>query len=343
MGKNRSCDPSTREVIIKLRNRNWSYKKIADHINCSKTMVYQALKHFRTHQTTLNVPRKHKTRKTSRREDLRIVHMAKQNPFKGSNAIKNEVFGENNPQAISARTVRRRLVEAQLFGRVARKVPMLTPRHRRARLAFARKYEHWTEDQWKYVLFSDETKINRLCSDGKQYVRRPKNAAFDPKYTKKTVKHGGGNIKIWGCFSGYGGVGPTKLITGNMDQYQYKEILEESMLPYAEDNLPVIWTFQHDNDPKHTAYSVRRFLESQSIIVLDWPPNSPDLNPIEHLWSQVKKKLANRQQCSNINDLYDAFLEEWNSISIENCKKLIASMPRRCHAVIHSRGQATKY
>lgn len=70
---------------------------------------------------------------------------------------------------------------------------------------------------------------------------------FDLKYTKKTVKHNGGNIMIWGCFFGYS-VGTSRLIQGYMDRNQYKQILEEYMLPYADDNLPVIRTFQHDKD-----------------------------------------------------------------------------------------------
>lgn len=164
---------------------------------------------------------------------------------------------------------------------------------------------------------------------------------MDPKYTKKTVKHGGGNIKIWGCFSGHG-VGPIKVIEGNMDKFQYKDILEETMIPYAEERLPVIWTFQHDNDPKHTSAVVKEFLRSQSVTVLDWPPYSPDLNPIENLWSRVKKTVAKNRK-SNVHQLYTAFKEAWEQISIETCNKLIASMFRRCRAVIAAKGHATKY
>lgn len=191
------------------------------------------------------------------------------------------------------------------------------------------------------MLFTDETKINLISSDGKQYVRRPSKAAMNPKYTKKQVKHGGGNIKVWGCFSGLG-VGPVRKIEGTLDQYQYKQILEETMLPYAEENLPVTWTFQQDNDKKHTAQSVRAFLVKESVTVLDWPANSPDLNPIEHMWFEVKKKVAT-QRSGTIYQLYDKFQEAWNNISVETCRNLIASMPRRCRMVITNNGNHTGY
>lgn len=114
------------------------------------------------------------------------------------------------------------------------------------------------------------------------------------------------------------------------------------MLPYAEDVLPVSWKFQHNNDPKHTAQSVKSFLTQQSVTVLDWPANSPDLKPIEHLWYEVKKKVA-IQRTGNKNQLYEAFTGVWNNISSDTCHKLIASMPRRCQMVITNNGNHTDY
>ncbi|CAK1589275.1 unnamed protein product [Parnassius mnemosyne] len=341
MGKNKSCDPSTRKTILKFYGNGWSYRKIADHLGCSKDMVMNAIRHLKNFNTTENVPRKTRPRKTTPREDSRIVLLAKREPFNGSELIRSEIFGEERLRGVSARTIRRRLCEANLFGRISRKVPLLKKENIQATLVFAKKHEHWTEREWKNVLYSDETKINMITSDGKMYVIRPPKKEMDPKYTKKTVKHGGGNIKVWGCFSGHG-IGPIKKIEGNMDKLQYKNILEEVMLPYAEESLPVVWPFQHDHDPKHTAKVVKEFLRSQSVAVLDWPPYSPDINPIENLWFRVKKIVASKRTTS-VHQLYAAFKEAWEQISIATCNKLIASMPRRCRAVIAAKGHATKY
>lgn len=342
MGKNKSCDAATRKIIVNFHlKQKWSYRKIADYLECSVKMVFNALAHFKLHGTSDNVPRKLRPRKTTVQEDRLMLRLAKADPFKGSNVIRKEVFSEDDPRHVSTKLVRRRLVEGKLLGRIARKVPLLTRQHRENRLAFARKYSIWTIHQWKKVLFSDETKINLINSDGKRYVRRPINEALNNKYTKKTVKHGGGNVMVWGCFSGYG-IGPVRKIEGQMDQYQYKKILEETMIPHSEENLPVTWIFQHDNDPKHTARSVKAFLTEQSVTVLEWPANSPDLNPIENLWHTIKTKLS-QNHITNIHGLYSAFENAWRSIPVETCNKLVESMPRRCKAVIDNRGYPTKY
>ena len=80
-----------------------------------------------------------------------------------------------------------------------------------------------------------------------------------------------------------------------MEQYQYLDILKNSMEPHAFESMPINWTFMQDNDPKHTARSVKNWLAAEQIKVLEWPAQSPDLNPIENLWNDVKVQIQNKK------------------------------------------------
>lgn len=340
MGKNKSCTPELRKVILNLIKDNWTYGKIAQHLNCSKKMVFNAVQYVKKNKTAENVPRKSKPRKTSANFDGRIIRMAKVDPKRTAVDIHKELFdGENG--IISIRTIRRRLNEANLYGRVARKKPLVNKRNRERRLQFAKDHINWSTQEWKRILFTDETKINRLGSDGKQYVRRPPKCEYNPNYTTITLKHGGGNVVIWGCFS-WRGVGPIHRVKGIMDQYMYINILENILQPYADEFMPVTWKLVQDNDPKHTAKSVKQWLINNSVSIIDWPSCSPDLNPIENLWGAVKQRVRQRQ-FKNLDELYEAVREAWYSIPVELCQTLISSMGRRCAEVIKNHGYPTKY
>jgi len=173
------------------------------------------------------------------------------------------------------------------------------------------------EKKGRNILWSVETKIHFFGNDAKRNVRRPKGKEFDPKYTYKTVKHGGGSLMVWGCFSWYG-VGPFHRIDGIMDRFVYKDILETVMLPYAEDDMPLLWKFQQD---KHASRVVKDWFREQNVDVLEWPSQSPDLNPIENLWGELKREVR-KTLCQNKCQLWDIVQRAWYNIPIGTCRKL---------------------
>ena len=248
---------------------------------------------------------------------------------------------EENLADISQSTVSRRLREVGLFGRIGVKKPFISKKNKKDRLEFAKKHQTWTVEECKKVVFSDETKINLFGNDGRRYVRRPKGTRNVSRYQIPTVKHGGSNIMLWGAFS-WKGVGPIFNIKGNMNAAMYRNILSEEMLPYARQNLPRGWIFHQDNDPKHRSPLLQEFFSKKNIRVLKWRSQSPDLNPIEHIWQELKLRIGT-ENYANKAALWKKVQEEWNNISQDRIIKLIDSMPQICAAVIVSKGMATKY
>lgn len=207
------------------------------------------------------------------------------------------------------------------------------------------KYQNWTVEDWKRIIWSDETKINRIGSDGKQWVWKQVGQGLIDREVQGTVKFGGGNIMVWGCM-GWEGVGRLAEVEGKMDADQYVSILEDNLLPSLEESgfsaEDVI--FQQDNDPKHTSKKATKWFEDNDINILDWAPQSPDLNPIEHLWQHVKQRLGEYSTMpKGVWEIWERVAEVWNEIPPEVCQNLIESMPRRLEAVIKAKGGHTKY
>ena len=326
-------------AIVKGRKEGRTLESLARQFSRPISTIHAILDRNRTHGGVTKLARPGRPRCTTQRVDKAIIRMSKLNPSLSAVDIKREI---NTFHAVhlTSKTVQRRLTDAGLLGRRPAKKPLVSPKNLRARLEFAKRYATWTVDDWRKVVWSDESKFNLFGSDGISYVRRPVNQRYNPKYQIPTVKHGGGNVMVWGAFT-YGKVFPLHRILGKMDKKVYKNILIHHLVPYVRQGMPVGWIFQHDNDPKHTSSDVKAYLKSKKIHVLDWPSQSPDLNPIEHLWDVLQRRCEGRF-ASNDKEKFQQLAEEWSNIPADVLNNLIDSMPRRCQAVIDANGYPTK-
>ena len=195
------------------------------------------------------------------------------------------------------------------------------------------------------MVWSDETKINRIGSDGRKWVWKRAGEQLSPRLVKETVKFGGGHLMFWGCMT-WEGVGYGCNIEGKMDADLYVKIMEDELqrsMRYWKTN----WQkkiFQQDNDPKHTSKKAQTWFKNHKIPVMVWPAQSPDLNLIEHLWSHVKRKLGEYEtEPAWLDELWIRLQKEWDEIPVDVVRNLIESMPRRVQAVLKAKGGHTKY
>lgn len=340
MGKAKEIPLQVKQLIVNAVERGKSYSKVAEQFAVSKASVVNIISRHRDSGDRSTKKRSGRPRISDEKEDNILIRLSKQDPRKSAPMLKAELSEKYNIN-MSVSTTKRRLRHAGLFGRRPIKKPMISRKNRKARVEFAREHINKTPQQWAKVLWSDESKFNMFGSDGIRHVRRPIGEKLNPRYMLPTMKHGGGNVMVWGCFS-RDKIGPLHRIEGIMDQVIYKDIIKDVMLPHAKKVMPRGWQFQQDNDPKHTARSVSEFFSSKKIRVLKWPSQSPDLNPIEHLWEHLERQLTSRKP-SKKDDLFQMLNEAWNNINPDVLINLVDSMPRRCQAVIKSRGYPAKY
>ncbi|XDV11899.1 hypothetical protein PO909_000694 [Leuciscus waleckii] len=193
--------------------------------------------------------------------------------------------------------------------------PLISTTNRKKMLQFARAHQNWTVEDWKNVAWSDESRF--------------------------LLRH-----SVWGMFSWHT-LGPLVPIGHRLNATAYLSIVSDHVHSFMTTMYPSSdGYFQQDNAPCHKARIISNwFLEHDNeFTVLKWPPQSPDLNPIEHLWDVVERELrALDVHSTNLHQLQDAILSIWANISKECFQHLVESMPRRIKAVLKVKGGQTQY
>ncbi|KAK3544260.1 hypothetical protein QTP86_008735 [Hemibagrus guttatus] len=160
------------------------------------------------------------------------------------------------------------------------------------------------------------------------------------RLTIPTVKRDSGHIMLWGCFS-VTGTGNLVKVDGIMKKEDYLKILVENLVVSAHKlNLPENWTYQQDNEPKHTARVVKQWFRDKQW--LEWPSQSPDLNPIENLWRKLKIRVRARKP-SNLQQLGTFVKEEWGNIPQQTSRNLVETYKKHLQAIIKNKVFSTDY
>lgn len=341
-----------------LLDTGLSHKKIAKMMKRGRRTLDRRAKQNEGDQRTdaTTASRLGRPRKTTPRDDRALARRADAPDEPSARSIAAESKIHNPDHAISKNTVCRRLKEQGEVPR--RKIPKLrlTKEQKAARLRWAEAHKDWTLDQWNRVLWSDESPFTIVPTPSRKFVwirkgKRAKNmkASVDPKQVAPTAKWGGGKIQVWGCFYA-GGVGHLTEIQGTLKKEGYKSILIHHVIPLitqktSSEPSTIAWIFQQDGAKPHTAntnvdYLQRKAQESgESWTVMEWPPQSPDLNPLENVWHYLKDQLRKHPHLpTSKKELFERLQTEWEKLGPDALQPYVSSMPQRCSAVIEAKG-----
>ena len=329
-------------AVITLREEGYSYADIAKRKKIAKSSVYRICKRWEELHTIECKYQPGRKSFATPRDERQLFRLVREKRTSSSAALAQQ-WKNSKGQLASARTVRRILQKHNYMWRSACKKPRLNSAQKKKRLEFCNKYIKWSESMWHDVIFSDEMNIEVDSRKGRVMLRRKPEERMNESCLLKRTKQGSGSIGIWACIN-YQGAGFFHIFDGRLNSQSYCEILGEKLLPsidlFQREGHQLI--FQQDNAPCHSAKIVQDWFEENQIITLKWPPNSPDLNCIENLWSWLDTELG-KKVIENVEQLRDEVTSLLSNVPVHICENLIKSMPKRLYECKRAKGGSTRY
>jgi len=338
-------------MIEAYRNTGCTMSQIAHAMNLKTSTVKSFLQRLKKLGSWENIRHVGRPRKTSISDDRFLARKAQIL----SNIPLKQLCAEANT-SLSVCTIRRRLAENNIHKWRATRRPRLNKGHVAKRLQWAKEHLRWTEEEWRKIGWSDECSVEKSANPRQVWVFRcpGEKEKYCPKNVVPKDKSGGVSLMIWGCFVG-DIKSPLVALRRKHNADAYVRVLRETLIPFIQTLPPQLqrdFIYQQDNAKIHTAHISMQFLQDNAITIMEWPPNSPEMNPIEHLWhclkTQLHRQFPDPPLLGGGPDTVRQSLEErlivvWESIVHERLDKLIASMPCRVHALYEAKGWYTPY
>lgn len=340
-------DRSIRGHIIGLSEGGLSQRAIAKRFNLARTTVQSTLYVQQDRVNNKSKPRPGQPKKHDARALNRILRFVRMHPKKTYAMVKAEL-----DLPFSRDTLRRILEPHGIRKWHCAKRPFLSEEVALKRFEWVEKHKDWSKEEWSKIIFSDESSVERGKGGAREWAFRTSKQKWDPKFVETYKKGRDISIMVWGAIW-IGGRSDLDIMVrdadggGGFTANSYIATLERTMGVWLHPSR----IFMQDNAPIHKAKKVAAWFEEWAINVLEWPPYSPDLNPIEHVWARMKQWIIEKHpelsELGATQEAYDALaraiVEAWDALDQDYIDGLIYSMDNRVNHVRHSKGWHTRY
>ncbi|GFV42050.1 transposable element Tcb2 transposase [Trichonephila clavipes] len=339
----RHLDAFTRGRIIGKLEEGRSVTSVAAEFGIAQSIVSRLWRQFQTTGTAIRGFSSGCPRRTTPADDRYIVLQARRNMRQTAGEIARHTT-QATGRLISRFTVARRLHGGGLFARRPKRCVPLTPAHRRRRSLWCREHRNWRDNEWGRVLFTDESRFSLSSDSHRILIWRERGSHNHPSNIIEKDRYGGRGVLVWGGIMLGSRTDLRIYDAGSVNGTRY---CNEILLPYVRlfrGAMGLQFLFMDDNAPCHRTVPAEQLLESEDIERMDWPARSLDLNPIEHVWDFLGRRLAARTLPPvTIRELRLALQDEWAAMPQQLIDILILSMGRRCETCLAVRGDHIPY
>ena len=334
-------------TIVRMKAQNTSNKLIGGALNKSENAIQKFWSKYRLLE---DLPPKPLIRKrlTNGPVGLEIKKIVRDNPTVPVRVIEKQLkekFEGIRPTPKKS-GIHNFLMENGLVMVKLLKKPLVSKRNKQRRIDFAREHLENIDPLIYETIWSDETSIRKSPKGHELQYRVHGSIKREDLPYNHQFQMGGFSVMFWGCFSAWG-LGPLVALEGNQNQNTYLALLEEHLLPEiqaARDIHGIDMTFMQDNAPCHKTKKVMDFFETNGVTTLDWPAQSPDLNPIENLWAVIKRRRLRKYGIPHTKqELIEQIFETWEDLDENLLEVLSSSMLSRLNECLRLGGRPTKY
>ncbi|GFV96417.1 transposable element Tc1 transposase [Trichonephila clavipes] len=303
----RYLDAFTRGRIIGKLEEGRSVTSVAAEFGIAHSIVSRIWRQFQTTGTATRGFSSGRPRGTTPADDRYIVLQARRNRRQTAGEIAIHTT-QATGRLISRFTVARRLHGGGLFARLPVRCVPLTHAHRRRRSLWCREHRNCRDNEWGRVLFTDESRFSLSSDSQRILIWREQGSRNHPSNIIERDRYGGRGVLAWGGI----------MLGSRTDLHIFNAV-----------------PFMDDNAPCHRTVAAEQLLESEDIERMDWPARSLDLNPIEHVWDFLGRRLATHTLTPvTIRELRLALQDEWAAMPQQLIDILIFSMGRRCETCL---------